>query len=440
MFALLSPRSNQLVDPLKQFFLRYQPVLLIVATALVVGEISVMHAWIAHHYVDLQVYRFGVQRWLHGGDMYGLLPKTDAGSSLPFIYPPFAAILLLPLAVVRWGLAAWGIDLLSFFSMAGTLYLAARKTWPTAEKRTALTLTMIGLVPAMWLEPVRENFSFGQVNLFLMGLIAADCLIDTPWWPRGFLIGVAAAVKLTPAAFILFFLLRRDFRAAVVSAISAVAITLATFLITPGESVRYWFGGLTSLAGVSGSPYFSNQTIRAVLARLNLPHPVQTGGWVLVAALVVLAAALIMWRVRTTAGLALALIVNAAAELLISPTSWSHHWVWVAPALLVLLLHTARTRHLGWLAATVSVATVFVIGPHHLNPAGDGRELHWTPLQHVIGDAYVELTLLLLAVGAAVAIAAWRRDRAAAAALSAGLGAPRADDVDTPVDEPASAR
>src|SRR4249919_730692 len=57
-------------------------------------------------HIDLEVYRFGVQAWLSGGDMYGTLPETADHITLPFIYPPFAALVLLPLAVVPWA-AAW---------------------------------------------------------------------------------------------------------------------------------------------------------------------------------------------------------------------------------------------------------------------------------------------------------------------------------------------
>jgi len=53
-----------------------------------------------------------------------------------------------------------------------------------------------------------------------MALVALDCLVAKPKWPRGMLIGVAAAIKLTPAVFVLFFLLRRDYRSAVTAAVS----------------------------------------------------------------------------------------------------------------------------------------------------------------------------------------------------------------------------
>ena len=91
--------------------------------------------------------------------------------------------------------------------------------------RTALTLTTIALIAlvlrmflrslvgpgagswwtigwllpaALFLEPVRNTLNYGQVNVALMALVAADCLTAAPRWPRGALVGLAAAVKLTP--------------------------------------------------------------------------------------------------------------------------------------------------------------------------------------------------------------------------------------------------
>jgi alpha-1,2-mannosyltransferase len=35
------------------------------------------------------------------------------------------------------------------------------------------------------LEPIMQTLEFGQVNLVLMALVAADCLAGHPRWPRG---------------------------------------------------------------------------------------------------------------------------------------------------------------------------------------------------------------------------------------------------------------
>ena len=56
--------------------------------------------------IDLDVYRIGAQVWMHGGALYGQLPATSVGIALPFTYPPMAAVLLAPLALVPMWLAA----------------------------------------------------------------------------------------------------------------------------------------------------------------------------------------------------------------------------------------------------------------------------------------------------------------------------------------------
>ena len=88
---------------------------------------------------------------------------------------------------------------------------------------------LAALLPvALFLEPVRVTLYFGQINLLLMGLVVADCLVRKPKWPRRALVGLAAAVKLTPAAYVLFFLLRGDRRAA------ATAVTCRSPECWPG--------------------------------------------------------------------------------------------------------------------------------------------------------------------------------------------------------------
>src|SRR5438046_1118102 len=153
--------------------------------------------------------------------MYGQLPPTQVGMSLPFIYPPFAAVLLSPLALLPWAVSAVVTFGLSTVGLALTLYLACRRIWPSGGQQGAALLAALALPACSWLEPVRETYWFGQVNIVLMTLVALDCLVERPKWPRGVLVGIAAAVKLTPAAFVLFFLVRRDFRSAVVTVVSA---------------------------------------------------------------------------------------------------------------------------------------------------------------------------------------------------------------------------
>jgi alpha-1,2-mannosyltransferase len=345
-------------------------------------------------HIDLEVYRFGVQAWLSGGDMYGPLPETSGRIALPFIYPPFAALLMTPLAVVPWTVPSGGRGgALSVASIALPLALAVTPGSPIDFDTPTGGITLS-------LEPVLQTIEFGQINLLLMALVALDCLVDHPRWPRGMLIGIAAAVKLTPAAFVLFFLLRRDFRAAVVAALSGVAATAVGFATAPRESLAFWLGNPTG--GVSGSPFFTNQTFQAVLVRAGVDGTARTVGWLLLSAALLAIAVPVIRRAPAP----LALVATAGVALLASPTSWSHHWVWVAPALLVAAASAWRARSVGWAVVTVVAGLVFVIAPHRLGlPRAGEVELGWSAWQQIVGSTYVWFTVLLFVAMFLV----WRR-------------------------------
>ena len=361
-------------------------------------------------HIDLEVYRFGVQAWLTGGNLYGDLPETAGHIVLPFIYPPFAALLMVPLAVVPWVVAWVGLLGLSTMSLGATLYVFARRLWPSCGRSGAFSVASIALPlalavepgraidfdhpiegrPALGLEPVLQTIEFGQINLVLMALVALDCLVAKPKWPRGMLIGIAAAIKLTPAVFVLFFLLRRDYRAAATSAVSGMAATALGFVVAPAQSWEFWSD---PAGGVSGSPFFTNQTFEAMLVRAGVDGTPRTVAWLLLSvALFALAAPAIR-----RAPAPLALVTLAAVGLLVSPTSWSHHWVWVAPALLVAAATAWAKRSTAWTAVTVAMAAVFVVAPHQLvHPRGGEQELTWTPLQQAVDGTYVWFTVLLI--------------------------------------------
>jgi alpha-1,2-mannosyltransferase len=361
-------------------------------------------------HIDLEVYRFGVQAWLAGGDLYGDLPETAGNIALPFIYPPFAALLMVPLAVVPW-VVAWAALLgLSTLSLGATLYVFARRLWPSGGRGGAMSVASLALPlalavepgraidfdhpvegrPALGLEPVLQTIEFGQINLVLMALVALDCLVARPRWPRGMLIGIAAAIKLTPAAFVLFFLLRRDYRAAATSAVTGAAATAVGFVVSPAQSWAFWSD---PAGGVSGSPFFTNQTFEAVLVRAGVDGMTRTAAWLLLSAGLLALAAPAIRRAPAP----LALVTLAAVALLVSPTSWSHHWVWVAPGLLVAAATAWAKRSATWAAVTLAMAAVFVIAPHqHIHPRGGEQELTWTPLQQLVDGTYVWFTVLLI--------------------------------------------
>ena len=148
---------------------------------------------------------------------------TQIGLDLPFTYPPLAAVVFAPFAWLSLPVASAAITLT-------TLVLLIVVDGDRADRPGRLAHTTVTAEPAWlrrcWLaaaivapaviclEPIRSNFDFGQINVVLMTLVIADCVPRRTPWPRGLLLGVAIALKLTPAVFLLYFLLRRDARAA----------------------------------------------------------------------------------------------------------------------------------------------------------------------------------------------------------------------------------
>jgi alpha-1,2-mannosyltransferase len=352
--------------------------------------------------IDLDVYRIGGRAWLRGASLYGRLPPTPAGPRLPFTYPPIAAVLLAPLALVPATVAGTVLTLVTIGLAAAVLRLFLL--------RLSLNPAATGwLLPAaLFLEPVRNTLSFGQVNVILMALVAFDALAVAPPWPRGVLTGLAAAVKLTPALFVLFFLLRRDYRAAAAAALSFAAATGLGFALAGRDSARYWTSVVFQVGRVGHPDYAANQSLQGVLARAGLSSLAGLAAWLVLSLAVLTVAGLGMRRALAAGEPCLALSLNAFAALLISPISWSHHWVWCVPA--ILTLASLARRHRSRLAAAAAAGGLVVFGaaPQWWFPHGAGRELRWAPWEQAAGSSYVLFAAAILVLAASGQIRLWR--------------------------------
>jgi len=351
------------------------------------------HWW--HGYIDLRVYRNGARVWLDGGDLYGPMPPVY-GLGLPFTYPPLAAAFFVPLALMPIPVAEVVVLVTSLLSLGIALWLVLVRLRPELDRIAVLTVVIAGLGLAQFLEPVRQTFNFGQINLILMAAISLDILVRKPFWPRGMLIGIAVSIKLIPAAYLLYFLLKRDWKAAITLVASAVGAVGIGFLLFPADSVEYWFHTVTD-TGRIGTPYFAgNQSIKGTLFRLGLDESIATGLWIALSAVTVALAAVWMYRLIGAGKDVSALLVNAAAVLLVSPVSWSHHWVWVAPALVVAVDQVTRRRSRGFTAVVALFTVMFIIGPQWVLPHSGGKELDWAWWQQIIGSAYVWATFAVI--------------------------------------------
>lgn len=165
--------------------------------------------------------------------------------------------------------------------------------------------------------------------MILIGFAAADCLLPRTPWPRGLLVGLAAAIKLTPAIFVLFFLSRKRWKPVLTAVGTFAGAGLIGWVLAPGQSKQFWFDAMLDPRRVGGLAYTANQSLRGLLFRLGSPET----WWMVLCLIVLVVTVLVLPRLRDDLT---ALLAVAAAGLLISPVSWSHHWVWIAPALLLL--------------------------------------------------------------------------------------------------------
>lgn len=399
-----------------ELFFRSRAGAAVAVAALAVSTGLTVSFLVGNTYIDLLVYRMGARVLLDGDDIYGALPPVVGDFGLPFTYPPLAAMLFVPLALMPLGLGQLVFTLVSVAALAVTLRMVLARVRPDVGARASWTMTAVAVAVALQLEPVRETISFGQINMVLMALVALDVLTEKPKWPRGLLIGLAAAIKLTPIAFLLLFLLKRDWRTSGRIVVAALGFTALAFAVMPEASTKYWLQTLPDTGRIGPAYFANNASFKAVISRFGPPEHLGSVLWLVAVVVMLVVAVIAIRRAIDHDDLVVALIANATAVLLASPVSWSHHWVWAAPALLVLALAVVRAPSAWNAVAATGIGALFLIGPQHLLPTAGDRELDWALWQHGFGTLYVTVGfgfLVWLAFGA-------YRNRSAARELSRG--------------------
>lgn len=369
---------------------------------------EVVALWFVHWihtrgYMDTEVYRLGARAWLRGYRLYGetLTPDVPGSVTLPFIYPPFAALLFVPLAWMPVSAAIVTVAVLSHVSILVTSYVLARSSAYLAPRAGLVPVVTVLLMPFLTLiEPARETLNYGQINLVLMALVTADCLLPRTRWPRGLLVGIAAAIKLTPLVFLLLFVLRRDFRAAATTMATFAATVLIGIVAAPRDAADWWLHTMFSTGNSFGPVYAGNLTLRSLLAKQGLTGTALNAPWIAGSLVLLFLTILAVRYALQVDNVALALMSTAVFGLLVSPISWSHHWVWAAPTLALLLMMSLRQRWYGVLLMVLFCALVVMIGPQWYLPYTGNRELRWTFAQQVAGNAYTLLGMGFLLAGA----------------------------------------
>lgn len=286
---------------------------------------------------DLGVYRAGGRALFDGRSLY----DGNVFWVLKFTYPPFAAVVFTPLALLTPDAAKLVFTGLNVAALGVAVWLSLRALGYRADRRLAMiTVGLTGLL--FWLEPVRSTIDIGQVNLLLMVLVLWDLTRAGPR-SQGIGIGIAAGMKLIPGIFVLYLLLTgRRLAAGRAAGVFAGTVALG-FLVAPTDSLKYWGGTFLTTNRIGHFEERGNQSLSGLLARLAQPEPHSVAVWVVLAVLVGaggIAAA--VWAHRRGHEL-LGLTVCGLTSCAVAPFAWNHHWVWFVP-LLVLLAHAARAR------------------------------------------------------------------------------------------------
>lgn len=362
---------------------------------------------------DTLVYRAEGAAVANGTDIYGF---TVTNWRLPATYPPFAAILFvpttwLPVAALKVVFVAGNALLLALL-----VRLSCRFAGLPASAPAVLAATAVGL----WLEPVFQTLVFGQINLALVCLVLWDLSRPDDAVGKGFALGIAAGVKLTPVVFIVLLLITGRRRGGLTALASLAGTVLLGALVLPEASAEFWTRRLFETDRVGKAWIIENQSLQGLFARVL--HRAEPGAVWAAAALLTASAAL--WVARRAPD-RWAVLAVAYAALLVSPISWSHHWVWCVPLLAVLIAEGRRGT--AALVAVVFLARTMWLVPH----AGDlDLRLHWW--QQPLASPYAPLGLAVLGIAALRARAggdgglpAQRGAGATGAAEDTGTGAVR---------------
>jgi alpha-1,2-mannosyltransferase len=393
----------------------------------VIGYVLLVHASPQYYWtqIDTAVYRDGGIAVRNQSAM--LYALRLGAAKLPFTYPPFAALLFaagsgLSFATWQVALAVLTIGLLPVVAYL-SLGLAGR---PAGLAKAAAAFAIAAV--SLWLEPVAMTLFFGQINLVLLALVVGDLALPNRIKCKGIGIGLAAAIKLTPLIFIPYLLFTGRVKAAAVSAITFAVTVGVGFAFLPHASAVYW-GGQINRPGRRAF-HLDNQSLNGVILRLTHIGPDAYAYWVVASVIVGIAGLATSILASRRGHELLGLVACAATGLLVSPITWSHHYVYVIPALVLAAYGPRRLSHrilgaalvvglFGWWPLRIGNRGGY--DPKaHLMPRGllllapnrgnnpDPVEFTWHGPELILGNYYV-LTVLVLIAATACALVLTRR-------------------------------
>lgn len=398
---------------------------------------------------DVYVYWYALNNWFNGNSLYDWYALPDY-KMYPFTYPPFGAWSLSPLTWFDYETAARLMIMAIALQTAVIVALIGRSLGWSWGSAFAIA-PWAAIVIEQCLEPFNQSVGFAQVNTAMMALVMIDVAAPDSWKGRGVASGLAAVIKLTPAIAILIFLLRRQWRSAITMVATSLTVTLLSWIISPSESARFFFDAMWDPQRAGDAYYTSNQNLKGFVARA-LPENAWSVAWAIAVVLALVAVVWLCLRIQAaatsvvtsrsasdavTSGLLntaapaapagdaaepaasdavattpaapvlpenLATLLTAAVimtlGLLVSPITWSHHWVWGLASVVALIVVALRLKSAPLAALALVQGALFIMAPHWWFPYGQVNELHWNVVEQLVGSSY---TLAAIASGVALA-------------------------------------
>lgn len=406
---------------------------------------------------DVYVYWYALNNWFNGNSLYDWYALPDY-KMYPFTYPPFGAWSLSPLTWFDYETAARLMIMAIALQTAVIVALIGRSLGWSWGSAFAIA-PWAAIVIEQCLEPFNQSVGFAQVNTAMMALVMIDVAAPDSWKGRGVASGLAAAIKLTPAIAILIFLLRRQWRSAITMVATSLTVTLLSWIISPSESARFFFDAMWDPQRAGDAYYTSNQNLKGFVARA-LPENAWSITWAIAVVLALVAAVWLCLRIQAAAtsvvtsrsasddaapGPLNAAVPTAPAApatgpaapasdavaapsavatapatpvlpknlatlltatvimtlgLLVSPITWSHHWVWGLASVVALIAVALRLKSAPLAAVALVQGALFIMAPHWWFPYGQVNELNWNLVEQLVGSSY---TLAAIASGVALA-------------------------------------
>ena len=361
----------------------------------VVAVVGVTTLALVHEQIDLSTYLLGGAH-ARSSELFTVTLPID---HLGFTYPPFSALLFAPFAHSPLQVTEVAFSWVNLAAVLALMMVSLRAVCASLDRRTILWWSLVLLVPVLLFDPVRQTFLLGQVNIILALLVVADMCLDLPI-PRGILVGLAAAIKLTPIILVPYLLLTKQVRAALWATGAFCGAALVATLAAPSNSWAYWTHYIRDPQRAGMLSWIGNQGLLGAIER-GLGHTVttQTTFVIAISAVAVgLAVAVLAYR-RSSA--VLGFLVVEATESLANPVSWSHHFIWVILLVAWLALGPDRPRYGEWWA--LAVAVLLWAAPNWWVPHGPDVTFAGRGWLIPVSDSYV-LLFIVLVVGVGVRV------------------------------------